>query len=168
MNIEEILQSGNYITENNLGLSEFNIDLFIPLFEKEFRVNAYNLYSKEVGLDNVQLGLLARTLHQIKNFDDTNAKWIKEEVWKHYNAYMASTSYGMVDYSTHDTEEDANRHFFGIEDMDQAFKTIELESVHFDLDQMDYQHFIMSFTCPWEEEHGISICMSEGELEYVE
>ncbi|MCV6631680.1 MAG: hypothetical protein OIF50_17675 [Flavobacteriaceae bacterium] len=166
MTIQKILEQGKYHDQTELGISEFTVDLEIPIFSKKVRIKAFNL--NHLSPENDQVKLLEKSISTIINYDLSNLNWIKDEIWKHFNSYMNSTSYEMIDYSSFDNEEEANRAYFKISNQNDAYNKCELKFIHFDLDQTNYEHFILYFKCPWEEEHGISICIHNGKLDYID
>ena len=164
---EEILQKGQYFAEDEDTLiSIFRIKLFVSIFNKEVNIEAYNL--SELNTSSTQFDLLVKITNEVYEYDSKNLNWIKDKVWEHFNAYMENTNYGFIEYGNHKDDEKANRDYFNINDKHEAFKKANLELIHFDLNQTDYTHFNLSFNCPWEEEHGISICVINGKFEYMD
>lgn len=167
MDKEELINKGKYYPQSDKEpLPVFRINLDVPLFNKEVSIEAFNLQSIEFL--SIQMELLIDIINEILNYDQGNIEWIKDQIWQHYNSCMTNSSYNMVDQSGFSSEEDANRAFFNIENRDEAYKKANLYLIHFDLNQTDYRHFNLCFDCPWEEEHGITMCVIDGELNYIE
>lgn len=49
MDIKSILELGSYLDKNNLGLSVFTINLNVPIFKKQLKVEAFNLVDLSIN-----------------------------------------------------------------------------------------------------------------------
>lgn len=165
MTKEEIKSRGNFMpNKSNPECSEFRIITYLNFFKKDFEILFSNIPSLE---SEPQMTVLTETVNELKSYDESNKKWLKEEVWKHYKICVENTSYGMVDGSGFDNEIDANTAHFKIYNKEDSYNALELNEIMVDMDFVDFRYFNLIFKCPWDDEHGIWVGVKNGKFDSI-
>ena len=165
MKKEEIINNGKFILNSETPeFSEFEILLFIPFFDQDVKVLFQNL----VSLDSIpEVNLIVEIVNELLEFPDKNKVWLKKEIWNHYETYVSNTSYGFVTLKGFSNQREANMAYFNIRNENEAFENVQLEMIYTDLSFLDFRYFNLIYKCPWENEHGISIGIMNGEFNSI-
>lgn len=163
MTKEEIINNGHFL-QNEL-YSQFEITLFLPFFKKEVKILAINVLSAE---SEAEMNLIVAVLNELLTFEQKNEVWLKREVWNHYQSCIKNNSYNGVILHGFNNEADANKAHFNIFSEEDAFKSIFLDQIWFDVSFLDFRYYNLEFNCPWEREHGIKIGVMNGEFDSIE
>jgi len=70
----------------------------------------------------------------------------------------------MVPDEGFDNEIDANRAYFKIYNEEDAYNSLELEEIYTDIEDTKSKGYHFSFSCLWEEEHGITFSIANGKI----
>ncbi|MBQ4821511.1 hypothetical protein [Aquimarina sp. MMG016] len=164
MTKEEIINKGVYTNHESENFSEFELNIFIPFFEKKIPIKVFGLSNLD---DSSEMDILVERVNEILKFSMENKEWLQQEIWKHYEICIANTSYGMVDYENFKNEIDANKVYFSIFNANDALERAIILQVHFDLTFKDENYFNLEYECPWEDEHGIIITIKDGNFDSI-
>ncbi|CAL2083528.1 conserved protein of unknown function [Tenacibaculum sp. 190524A02b] len=163
MTKDEISQKGTL--KEVSGLSTFTLNLLVPYFNKSIKIEAFNLPNLDTS--TLEFSLMTEIINEILTLSEKNNNWIKDELFKHYNDTITHSNYGMINYTDFDTDLEANKSYFKIQNSEMAFEKSELILIHFDLYFKDFRHFNLEFECPWEEEHNIILNVQNGEFNSI-
>ena len=165
MTKEEIIEKGNFIlNEMNPKYSEFKINLYLEFFKKNQEILFANLPSLN---SEPQMTVITEIINELLNYNATNKEWLKDEIWKHYEICVENTGYGMVPDVGFENEADANRAYFKVFNRDDAYNAIRLDEVWIDINFTEFRYFNLSFSCPWDDEHGVSIGVKNGKFDSI-
>jgi len=107
-------------------------------------------------------------MNHFNNQTESFLDHLKLKFFELFNLAIAETSYGMVPQELiekhNGNEEKANREFFDSYTQEDVFEKSRLLSVSYDNDEAPGIHYNISFEVDWEMEHGILVCISEGEI----
>jgi hypothetical protein len=166
MTKEEIIEKGSFKqSASTPSYSYFEIELYLPFFEKIVKISATNLPSLEA---KPEMNLITAIINELLNYPLSNREWLKREIWNHYDTIISSASYGMVAYEGFKSEKEANQAYFKIYNPEDAYNSAELEFILFDVSFLDFRYFNLHYKCPWESEHGIRIGVMNGQFDSIE
>nr|WP_158658121.1 hypothetical protein [Agarilytica rhodophyticola] len=99
---------------------------------------------------------------------------IKSAIWSQFNAVVAATSYNQVPEKLRrecdGDEEQANRKYFGVQSLDDAFASSTLDYIYIEAENyfLPKIYLAIVFQIPWEDEHGISFHIENGKIANIE
>jgi len=163
MNLKEIKEKAVLDGSFKKGLSNYSLDLYVPLFGKELKVLFYNVKDE----DQDDWNLTHEIIQALLNLSEENQNWLKENIYKHFQMCIQEIEYGMVNYDYHEDYKICNQHYFKIHTPEDAFQRILPKLVLFELDYQ-VKYFLLEFSCPWETEHGIRVHFKEGRFISIE
>ena len=166
MTQDEIKEQGKFITnKTDPEYSELRLEIYLPFFEEKVNILAVELSSLEA---EEELAYITKVVNELLAFDLQNKVWLKREVWEHYQAIIANSSYGMVSMEGYNNEKEANAAYFKIYTDEDAYDSVKLTKIWFDVMYREDIYFNLIYSCPWEDEHGIKIGVKNGELDSIE
>jgi hypothetical protein len=152
---EEILAKGELIHD-----AVWKYIVYSELFSREVEIHfCSNDFKHEVNIEQ-------KYIEALKDFLRLNAAdliSIKQDLWKHCNRCIKTTSYAINDLPLKpgQSEEDSNREFFGLHSIEDAFEKSNLKYIWIDCEEEE-RGFAITFRPVWEDEHGISILFEDG------
>jgi len=164
MNVNEIKVKVQKNGSFGKDKSNFKLKKQIPFFKKEIEILIYNIRNQDNDDD---WKLTQEIIEGLLKFPESNKVWMKNEMWKHYEACIEETDYGMVDYGDYENHKKSNLDYFKIYNPDDAFENAKLEYISFEVD-FKLNYFLLYFKCPWDDEHGMTIEVKNGHFASIQ
>ncbi|GAB2777452.1 hypothetical protein GCM10027275_20670 [Rhabdobacter roseus] len=159
--------------ENLEHVEEFGVyqtSLYSKLFSRIVKIW---IYSEKDDKENDITELEVKRLNGFLKLDISIEEKIKTEIWDHFNVCVSNIDYGFVPQVLVDNyggnTELANREYFQCLDSNDSFKKAELDYVFFsDVSNKEDIIFQLIFKVPWENEHGLTMTLINGRIEFID
>lgn len=164
MNKEELKQ---YIKINDNGKAKngFQFELDISYFGSQAYIMVSNIQHVN---SEPEISILTEIIADLQAFDPNTTEWFKEKIWKHYQRNMKNAEFGHVNYDGFQNTELANYSHFKINSQEEAYKALHLDCVGIYVPKEGIRSFDLSFSCPWNLEHGILIGVANHQFVHMD
>lgn len=158
MTIVEIKKNAEKNGNFNNRTSNYNLNLYVPFFDKNIRIFFYNIKNENNQEDWL---LTEEIIKSILSLTEKHKIWLQENSYQDFLISAEKTEYGMVEYNSKIGYKKCNIDHFQIYNKEDAYNKLNPSLIIFELDYKK-NYFLLEFDCPWEEEHGFKVKFERG------
>ncbi|MEO1628210.1 MAG: hypothetical protein AAFV25_23880 [Bacteroidota bacterium] len=155
-----------YIHENDAGQTEngFAFQMNVPQMGAQVDVLIDSISSTS---SEPNMSILSEIVKDLLAFHPKEHEWFQNKIWENYCWNMREGWFGFVDYNGFPNTESANLAHFAIENPTQVIRAIALKHVGICINKEGVRNFDLTFSCPWDPEHGITIGVTNHQFSHM-